>query len=417
MSQNIRIGVFGVGRGAYLARCFMLADAEIVALCDSHPKRLAKAAAKFPDAATYVSFDELIEHKGLDAIILANYFHEHAPYAIRCLERGIHVFSECISNGTMAEGVELIRAAEKSNAVYMLAENYPFMRFNQEIRRVCEGGTLGRILYAEGEYNHPTSAYDTSFYKEYVYYTEHWRNYLPRSYYVTHSLCPLMYSTGATPRRVTAMAVFDKGTTDTPSAKRVADRATVMMTQNDDGSIFRFTGCASFGGHHNAYRVCGMKGSIENIRGTSGRMILHYNDWDRPEGQEEVSEYTAVRRVSPELLELIEKTGHGGGDFLICRQFLEAIKTGKPVEFPFDVHSAVTMSSVAILAHRSVLEGGRPYDIPDFHREEDRVLYENDRLTPFPGPNGEAPTLPCCSVTDFAPTDEQIEGFKALIAD
>ena len=418
MSQKIRIGVFGVGRGAYLARCFMLSDAEIVALCDSHPARLAKAAAKLPGAALYESFDEFIEHDGMDAVILANYFHEHTPYAIRCLEKGIHVFSECIANGTMAEGVALIRAAEKSSAIYMLAENYPFMRFNQEIRRVCDTGTLGRILYAEGEYNHPTSPFDTSFQKEYVYSTEHWRNYLPRSYYVTHSLAPIMYASGATPKRVTAMAVFDDTRADDiPTARHCADRATVMMTQNDDGSIFRFTGCAGFGGHHNAYRVCGVNGSIENFRGTSGRMMLRYNDWARPEGIEEINEYTAVWNKSPELKELIEKTGHGGGDFLVCREFLDCIEEGRRPSHPFDVHSAVTMASVAILAHRSMLEGSRPYDIPDFHSEADRKLYENDHLTPFPGPNGEAPTIPCCSVTDFAPTERQVEAFKKLIAD
>ena len=33
-----------------------------------------------------------------------------------------------------------------------------------------------------------------------------WRNYNPASYYITHSLAPLMYITGATPVRVTAMA-------------------------------------------------------------------------------------------------------------------------------------------------------------------------------------------------------------------
>ena len=59
-----------------------------------------------------------------------------------------------------------------------------------------------------------------------------------------------------------------------------------------------------------------------------------------------------------------------------------------------DFHSAVTMSSVGIPAHRSVPEGSVPYDIPDFRKEEDRVKYENDRLSPFYGSDGSLPTLP-----------------------
>jgi len=79
------------------------------------------------------------------------------------------------------------------------------------------------------------------------------------------------------------------------------------------------------------------------------------------------------------------------------------------------VYSAVAMASVGILAHRSVLEGGKPYDIPDFRREEDCAMYENDYLSPFPGVNGEAPTIPCCSVPDYAPSEEQMKLFRKLV--
>ena len=73
------------------------------------------------------------------------------------------------------------------------------------------------------------------------------------------------------------------------------------------------------------------------------------------------------------------------------------------------------MSSVAILAHRSMLEGGMPYDIPDFHTEEARKQYENDRLTPFYSNDGSAPTLPCCSNPEYAPTEEQLIMFDELL--
>ena len=78
-------------------------------------------------------------------------------------------------------------------------------------------------------------------------------------------------------------------------------------------------------------------------------------------------------------------------------------------------YSAVNMSSVAILSHRSMLEGGKPYDIPDFKLEEERIKYENDHLTPFVGADGSAPTLPCCSHTDYRPSDEQMKAFVDMI--
>ena len=169
----------GAGRGLNIAENFALLGCEIVALCENNPARAEYGLKEYElDIPVYENFDDFIE-LDMDAVVVANYFHEHTPYVIKCFEKGKHVFCECISNGTMAEGVELIEAFEKSNSIYMLAENYPQMKFNREIKRVCDGGTLGKILYAEGEYNHPTDPFDTAFRKDFVYYTDHWRNRLP----------------------------------------------------------------------------------------------------------------------------------------------------------------------------------------------------------------------------------------------
>ena len=414
--KKLKIGIFGVGRGMDIARNFMLLNCDITALCDFHQERLASAVKELGNSVSaYNNFDEFIEHD-MDAVVLANYFHEHAPYAIRCFERGLHVFSECISNGTMAEGVELIRAFEKTHGVvYMLAENYPQMLFNREMQRICKTGTLGKLLYAEGEYNHPGDPCDITFKKRYNYFPEHWRNYLGRAYYITHSLGPVMRATGATPRKVTAFYAFAPITEDVPNASRVGDRAAIITTQNDDGSIFRVTGCAAFGGHHNAYRICGTEGQIENLRDSSQRVLLRYNHWSMPEGAQEISTYLPSWNDKDE--ELIRTSGHGGGDYLTARMFLEAIEEKRQPEHPFDIYSAVTMSSVAILAHRSMLEGGKPFDIPDFRKEEAKKQYENDRLSVFPGEDGSSPELPCCSVTDFKPTDTQMKLFRQKVMD
>ncbi len=413
--KKIKVGFFGCNvRGEYLARDFMLHNCDIVAACDFRDLRkdiFLDVVGK--DCAWYDNFDEFIEHD-MDAVVLANYFQEHAPYAIKCFEKGIHVFSECISNGTMAEGVKLIRAAEKSSSIYMLAENYPQMIFNREMQRVCSGGTLGKILYAEGEYNHPADPYDTSFTKDYNYTPDHWRNFLPRSYYITHSLGPVMKATGATPVKVSAFAAYAPPKSDVPTASHVGEKAAVISTFNDDGSIFKVTGCAAYGGHHNAYRICGTEGQIENLRGMGEKIMLRYNDWTKPEGMEEINLYDPQWNDKDE--GIIKTSGHGGGDYLTVRIFVEAIREGHQPEFPFDLYSAVTMSSVAILAHRSVLEGGKTFDIPDFHKEECRKQYENDYLTPFYGKNGEKPTLPCCTTNpDYKPNEVQLKKYLEII--
>ena len=225
MKKTIKVGIFGGYRGETYYKNLMANNAEIVAVCDFNEVYAKMAADELGgDVAIYTRFDDFIKHEGLEAVLLSNYFHEHAPYAIRALEMGIHVLSECTSNGTMAEGVALVRAAEKSKAIYMIAENYPYMLFNQEMRRVYQSGTLGKALFCEGEYNHPMSAStDMEYYISLCPSSKHWRYALPRTYYITHSLAPLMYITGAMPTRVRALPVLDPSEFDPNELARMYD--------------------------------------------------------------------------------------------------------------------------------------------------------------------------------------------------
>ena len=417
MKKTIKVGIFGGYRGETYYKNLMANNAEIVAVCDFNEVYAKMAADELGgDVAIYTRFDDFIKHEGLEAVLLSNYFHEHAPYAIRALEMGIHVLSECTSNGTMAEGVALVRAAEKSKAIYMIAENYPYMLFNQEMRRIYQSGTLGKALFCEGEYNHPMSAStDMEYYVSLCPSSKHWRYALPRTYYITHSLAPLMYITGAMPTRVRALPVLDPSEFDPNElARGVAEKAAIILTQNDDGSVFRVTGCAGFGHHESSYRICAEKGQIENLRDHSGNVLLSYNSWQNPD-----PDLPYTRIYKPELRdkdkELIEKAGHGGGDFFVAREFLDCIREGR--QPAFDVYFATAMASAAILGHRSLLEDGKAYDIPDFRKEEDRVKYENDRISPFYGTDGTEPTIAPSSKMDHYPiTEEGKRNYDALVA-
>ncbi|MBQ7826803.1 MAG: Gfo/Idh/MocA family oxidoreductase [Clostridia bacterium] len=411
--KTIKFGIFGLGRGSAFLNDVLSNDGELVAVCERNQTRLddLKQYPAFKDTAFYTDFDEFINHKGMDAVFLANCFHEHTPFAIKALETGLHVLSECTSNSTMAEGVALVRAVEKSGKIYMIAENYPFMKFNQEMRRIFRSGRMGKALYCEGEYNHPIDFNDTVTHKWLRPYPEHWRNFLPRTYYITHALAPLMYITGAFPKRVTALPVFAPLDEFDYCGSSVGDRAAIITTLNDDDSVFRVTGCAAFGGHESSYRICGTKGQMENLRDGSDKLSVYYNDWEIPEGEEERQVY--VPDFPEDVRMLAEKAGHGGGDFFVIREFFNAIRQGKQPEF--DVYFATAMASTAILAHRSLMEFGVPYDIPDFRNENDRARYENDTATPFLGPNGSAPTIPCCSHPDYKPDPEKYKRYLELV--
>ena len=417
--ETVKLGIFGLGRGIGSFRAMLDCGGDIVAVCDKDERKLAEARTFIGNSlATYTDFDAFIKHDGLQGVYLANYFDEHTPFAIKALEHGVSVLSECTSNATMAEGVALVRAAEKSTAFYMLGENYQYMKFNLEMRRVYRSGKLGPCIFAEGEYNHPMEDFakeNEPGMKALRPYGRHWRNRIPATYYITHSLAPLMYITGAVPRRVVGMTMHLPDTEDTPFRNLTGDRVGVMMTQNDDGSIFRVTGWARFGAHENSYRICGTKGQIENLRAgestdsRESQISLRYNDWQVPEGERVASVYPADWEGDRVLKWKINRSGHGGADYLMMKDFIECIRDGRRPEV--DVYFATAMASVAILGHRSVLNGNVPYDVPDFHREEDRVKYENDHATPFYGRDGSKPTVNASSNPDYEATEERLDAY------
>lgn len=414
--EKVRFGIFGAGRGSDFIKSVVACGGEVVAVCDlDKGRQKSRVIDKVGDSIKlYDDFDSFIEHD-MDAVIVANYFHEHASYAIRCLEKNIHVLSECTAAGTMAECVALVRAAEKSKAMYMLCENYPYMIFNQELRKIVQGGTLGDILYAEGEYNHPSNpenvdfvrlCYDSSAEK-------HWRLYLPRTYYITHSMAPLMLATGKMPKRVTAMPVapFNDFSQVERRASHVKENAAIITTMNEDGSVYRVTGHSNFGVEVNSYRFCGRSGQVENLRGDESMISLNYNPWEIPEGGQQSAFYKAV--CDEKYAEQVKNVGHCGGDFFVIKEFIEHVQKGK--KHTMDEHFATTLSAVAILGHRSLLEGGVPYDIPDFRKEEDRKKYENDNLSPFYYSDGREPNIPCTYDRDYKPTEAQVEAWKKWV--
>ena len=115
MAEKLRIGVFGAYRGMTMIRVLLdHPDATLVAICDKFVPALEKAKKAADEAglknlALYENFEDFFKHD-MDAVVLANYANEHAPYAIRLLKSGRHVLSEVLPCQNMAEAVALIEA-------------------------------------------------------------------------------------------------------------------------------------------------------------------------------------------------------------------------------------------------------------------------------------------------------------------
>ena len=129
---KLKIGVFGCRRGGNYVSLMASRpdDIEVVALCDRDIEKLS-AKDTVPGARCFTDFDEFLRwgrENGMQAVFLANYFHQHAPFAIKCMEAGMDVVSECTSASTLKECVELVECVERTGRKYMIAENRSCMR-------------------------------------------------------------------------------------------------------------------------------------------------------------------------------------------------------------------------------------------------------------------------------------------------
>jgi len=382
MEKQLRIGVFGTWRGnAYIKASKFVDGAIITAICDKNPERIESAKKNCPeDVAIFDNFDEFINSGLFEAVFLCNYFHEHAEYAIRAMEKGIHVFSETMAASTMAQCVALCRAVEKTGCVYMLAENYPFTRGCLEMKRLYETGKLGKAMFEEGEYVHPMSPKESWKYNDPAIHGDfHWRRYLPVTYYCSHALAPIMHITNAVPKSVVAMAAPDTDEHIAEYKHSRTDCVGVMLLSMSDGAVCRINGSSYIAPHGNWYRVGCLNGGAETIRGDEKKIRVAYNSWCVPEGDHRECVYEAQWQADADKA---NANGHGGGDYWVVKHFVDAILEGKQPFF--DVYRSTAIAAVSILGWRSVLNKSKRYDIPDFRRERDKKKWENDDLTPFP---------------------------------
>src|SRR5262245_60020342 len=151
MNRKLRIGIVGANRGESFLTGFR-GRAEISALCDLDPQRLARIADSAGVALRYANYEEMLDTAKLDAVVVSTPMPFHAPQCVAALERGIHVLSEVPAATDLEQCWQLVRAARASKARYMMAENCCFMKDSVLVRAMAHAGVFGELYYGEGGY-------------------------------------------------------------------------------------------------------------------------------------------------------------------------------------------------------------------------------------------------------------------------
>ncbi len=373
-SKKIRVGVIGGRRGHSMMKYCQVADnAELVAICDFRDDVLDEMRNEFKDhdIAFFKDYDEFLTYD-MDAVVLANYANEHAPFAIKAMKSGKHVFSEVLPVQTMKEAVELIETVEQTGLVYAYGENYCYMAAPYEMRKLYREGKIGELEYAEGEYVHNCEPiWSKITYGE----EDHWRNNIYATFYCTHSLGPIIHISSLRPVSVTGF-VGQKNERNLRCGSK-SDLFGIEMVTLENGAIVK----SIHGGlYKNSiwYTVYGSKGRMECGRedardGHIDKIYINSDDYSGAYGSEKYEAYQPDQVNS----ENTAKFGHGGSDFYSMYNFIEKILGNENAD-TIDVYEALDMFLPGMFAYRSALNGGKPTAIPNLRDKVVREIWRND---------------------------------------
>lgn len=374
--KKVKIGVLGAYRGmSMIGFCSKYDKVKLVAVCDKYQPALEKCKKFLANndcfPSLYENFDEFLKHD-MDAVVLANYATEHAPFAIKCLKAGKHVISEVMPVQTLKEAVELVEAVEETGKIYAYAENYCYMPAPTEMRKLYKKGHLGEFQYGEGEYVHDCNG----IWPEITYGDEnHWRNNAYATFYCTHSLGPIIHITGLKPVSVVGFELpIPKRMTDLGCKGGLGSGGIEMVTLENGGVIKSFHACGLIREPSAVwYSMYGKKASIESDRwGHTVERVNLYN-----EGELSQTSYQPKPIEDSSLAK--EMTGHGGGDFYTMYYFVRKILGYKDgFENSIDIYEALDMFLPGLMAYKSIMNGNVRIEIPNFRNKADREKWRND---------------------------------------
>ncbi|MEL6168734.1 MAG: Gfo/Idh/MocA family oxidoreductase [Pseudomonadota bacterium] len=162
---RIRLGMVGGGRDAFIGGVHRIASRiddhyALVAGCfSSTPEKSLASAADLGVASdrAYGDFSEMAKREarlkeGIEAVAIVTPNHMHYPVAREFLKRGIHVICDKPLTSTLADAKKLVKAAESSDALFVLTHNYTGYPMVRQARDMIDAGDLGTIRVVQVEY-------------------------------------------------------------------------------------------------------------------------------------------------------------------------------------------------------------------------------------------------------------------------
>lgn len=377
--DEIRIGIVGLGNravGSWIPQITAMSGFRITAVCDWMEPLHERALAAIPyraDVRRFREYKDLLAWDGVDAVGLCVRSLDQGAMAAQALEAGKHVHAEVPASHRIEDCWRIVLAAERSGKFYHLAEQLRHAGFIQAWRNLVRAGSLGRVLYVEGQY---IGYYGTrQFFQDFTTGKQHTIEELkdhPEAKptvlhemmpieYLPHELSPLLKVMDDRVVQVVGMSTR-KPSYNHPEIHQPDIQVALMKTEKD--AIMRlacgFT-CPVPHGTHHWYHIHGTRGRVEWQRALNEKpkMWLADGQMDQPAAVDWTWHRTDA---SEEAIRV--RSGHNGTDYHAHASFRDILLKGTTPDL--DVYRAMDTAAPAILAAESIRQGSMPLSVPDF---------------------------------------------------
>lgn len=359
--ERIRFGLVGRRTGSFMAALQAAPEAEVTAYCDIDDRIRDEVADRYGIPGRYASFAALLE-ADVDAVVIGTPMPFHAPQAIAALEAGKHVLSEVPAAVSLEECEALVRTVRRTGGIYMMAENYTYIRANVLVGELVKQGLFGEVYFGVGEYIHELKDLN-----EKTPWRRVWQTGRNGNTYPTHSVGPVLQWMNDRVVSVVCMGSGHHYRDPRGAAYENEDTTTTLCRLAGGGMVQLRLDMLSNRPHKmDYYQLQGTKGCYEAARapGETNKIWLadHAsgpNAW-RPLSDFEDALPALWRNPPPEAL----AAGHGGGDYWEVRDFIEAVLQNRPPRI--DVVTAAEWTAVGLCSIESIERGSVPVEVPDF---------------------------------------------------
>ena len=147
--EKANVAVIGCGyMGTEEARALAaLPEAQLVGLWNRTLDRAQNLAAELGCSA-FANLEEMLDSRGLDAVVVATANHVHRQPVVAAARRGLHVFLEKPIALTIADCDAMIAEASKAGVILLPGHSMRFHHGCQQMKAAIDAGRIGRPLVA-----------------------------------------------------------------------------------------------------------------------------------------------------------------------------------------------------------------------------------------------------------------------------